>query len=137
MVLARFVEAALQGRTLIVHGDGRQSRCFCHVADVITALTQAMNSRACEGEVINIGSGDEVSIADLARRVVAAAGSKSKIEYLAYDQAFPDGGFEDMRRRVPCLDKAKRLLNWTPSNDMDKIIADTISDCRTRLHISG
>lgn len=135
MVLARFVEAALLGRPLLVYGDGAQSRCFCHVADVIAALTRAINSKECEGEVINVGNNVEVTIKELATKVVAATKSKSVISFVPYEKAFPGGGFEDMRRRVPSLEKAKRLLDWAPSRNLDTIITDTVMECRNRLNL--
>ena len=135
MVLARFVEAALLEHPLLVYGDGRQSRCFCHVADVVMALERAVNTNNCNGEVINIGNDEEVSIEELAKRVIAATGSKSQIQYVPYEKAFPGGGFEDMRRRIPDLVKAKRLLGWAPTRNLNQIIADTVCERRHRFNV--
>ncbi len=137
MVLPRFVEAALQGRTLTVYGDGQQTRCFCHVHDVVQGLYAAMNARACEGQVINLGSEEEVSILELARQVITATGSQSTIQQIAYEQAFPDGGFEDMRRRVPSLHKARTLINWMPVHTLADIVRDTIAERREYLGVSN
>jgi UDP-glucose 4-epimerase len=134
VVLARFVEAALEVHPLVVYGDGRQMRCFCHVADVIRALHLAMTSDVCDGEVINVGSSEEVSIRQLAQRVIQATGSVSQVGYLPYERGLPGGGFEDMRSQIPSLEKASRLLGWAPGHSPDKIIADTVAECRRSLY---
>lgn len=136
MVLPRFVEAALQGQPLLVYGDGKQTRCFCHVRDVVRALECVSRVDACVGKVINIGSDEEVSIEDLAKRVVALAKSQSPIHYVSYEQAFPDGGFEDMRRRVPSLKRIQELTGWRPEYSLDQIILDVIEDKRRYLGIN-
>lgn len=136
MVLPRFVEAALQNQPLLVYGDGRQTRCFCHVRDVVRALECVSRVDACIGKVINIGSDEEVSIETLAKRVVTLAKSQSSIQYVPYEQAFPDGGFEDMRRRVPCLKRIQELTGWKPEYSLDQIILDVIEDKRRYLGIN-
>ena len=113
MVVPRFVQSALSGEPIVVHGDGQQTRCFCHVLDVVEALVQLMQSRAADGQVVNVGSQEEVTIAELARRVVALVGSESAIRQVPYSEVFGEG-FEDMRRRVPSLDKIHRLIGWQP-----------------------
>lgn len=137
MVIPRFVEAALQGRNLTVYGDGLQTRCFCHVHDVVEGLYAAINTPACEGQVINIGNDEEVSIVDLAQRIISTAASNSTILHIPYEQAFPDGGYEDMRRRVPSLEKARRLIGWAPRYRLTDIIRDTIDERREYLRISA
>jgi UDP-glucose 4-epimerase len=123
----RFVKAAIENTTIEVHGDGTQSRCFGHVDDVTNGLIAAMESPACFGQVINFGSDREVSINDLAKRAIEMTGSKSDIRYVPYDQVYGEG-FEDMQRRVPSLDKAKRLLGYQPTRTLDDIINDVAAE---------
>ena len=131
MVIPRFVEAALQGQPLLVYGDGKQTRCFCHVLDVVQALKVISENEKCIGKVINIGNDTEVTIEDLASNVIKITQSPSQIQYLSYDQAFPGGGFEDMRRRVPSLERIRNLTGWTPKISLDEIIRDVVEDkCR-------
>jgi UDP-glucose 4-epimerase len=132
MVLPTFVRQALQGQALTVYGDGKQARCFCHVADVVGALATLMSTPKARGEVINIGASDEVTILDLAKRVKKVLSSKSDIRLVPYDQAYVDG-FEEMARRVPCLDKAKRLIDYTPKHSLDECIRDTAEVIRKEL----
>jgi len=123
MVLPRFVEAALKGDDLVVHGDGSQTRCFCHVDDVVRALIGLMNSPACFGDVFNVGSTNEVSIRELAERTVRQLRSTSIIRFVRYEDAF-GGGFEDMKKRVPSIDKIRKAIAWEPKADLDTIIKD-------------
>jgi UDP-glucose 4-epimerase len=123
MVLPNFVRLAKAGLPLQVHGDGTQSRCFCHVEDVVRGLIALMNSPSTYGEVVNLGSTEEISIYELAKRIVAHIGSKSAINTVPYSDVFGDG-FEDMQRRVPCIDKAQRLVGWQPAKTLSDIIAD-------------
>jgi UDP-glucose 4-epimerase len=129
MVLPNFVAAALRGDDLIVHGDGRQSRCFCHVGDVIVALDRLMDCPRARGQVVNVGSDQEITILDLARRVVARTGSASRIRTISYEQAYGEG-FEDMNRRIPCTEKVRTLIGWRPEIPLDRIIDDIIADLR-------
>jgi UDP-glucose 4-epimerase len=129
MVLPRFVDAALAGRPLTVHDDGRQIRCFAHVQDVIVAVTQLMESPAAEGRVFNIGSDQPVSIVDLARQVLAATGSAAPIEYQSYADAY-DADFEDIRRRVPDLTRLQQTIAHRNHYDLDAIIRAVI-DAKT------
>jgi len=133
MVLPRFVEAALQGQPLLVYGVGKQTRCFCHVRDVVRALECVSRLEACIGKIINIGSDEEISIEALAKRVITLAKSQSPIHYVPYEQAFPDGGFEDMQRRVPSLKRIRELTGWKPEYSLDQIILDVIEDRRQYL----
>jgi UDP-glucose 4-epimerase len=125
MVVPTFVRQALAGQPITVHGDGHQRRCFCHVDDVVTALTQLLPGEEAFGEVFNIGSIDEISIADLAARVREATGSGSEIVFVPYDEAYEEG-FEDMHRRVPDISKIGRFLGWRPVHSLDRILADVI-----------
>jgi UDP-glucose 4-epimerase len=130
MVLPRFVDAALAGRPLTVHDDGRQTRCFAHVQDVIVAVTQLMDAPAAEGRVFNIGSDQPISIQDLAHRVIAATGSAAAVEYQTYADAY-DADFEDIRRRVPDLTRLHATIPHRNRYDLDAIIQAVI-DAKTR-----
>ena len=127
MVIPRFVEQALKGSPLTVYGDGTQRRCFCHVADVVQALIALVDSREAEGQVFNVGSQEEISIADLAQRVIDRLDSSSSIVKVTYDEAYEEG-FEDMPRRVPNIAKVRDLLGWSPQHNLDQIIADVAAD---------
>lgn len=121
MVLPRFVQWALAGEPIKVYGDGEQSRCFCHVQDVVDALVQLPTCAAAHGQVINLGSNHEVTINQLAQRVKALTHSQAPIEHVPYEKAYVDG-FEDMRRRVPDLSRAGELIGYSPRRSLDDII---------------
>lgn len=123
MVVPRFVRAALHNEPIEVHGDGTQSRCFGHVADVVDGLVKLLETPECFGQVINLGNNEEVSILDLAKRAIEHAGSTSSIEFIPYEQVYGEG-FEDMARRVPDLQKAKRLIGYQPTRTLNDIIND-------------
>jgi UDP-glucose 4-epimerase len=123
MVLPRFVKSALQDEPIIIYGDGKQSRVFCHVNDAVKAILMIGNSSESIGEVYNVGGVGEVSILDLAQKIKSVLNSESKITYLPYGDAYPPG-FEDMRRRVPDISKITQQFNWRPENALDKIISD-------------
>lgn len=123
MVVPRFVQAALRGDDLVVHGDGSQSRCFCHVADVADALPRLMSSPACHGRVFNIGSDRAISIRGLAELVISLTGSSSKIRFVPYTQAFPSG-FEDLAERRPDLTRVREAIGFAPSRDLERTIRD-------------
>jgi UDP-glucose 4-epimerase len=127
MVLPRFCAAARAGRALEVHGDGRQTRCFLHVADAVAATLALLGCDAARGQAVNIGSDDEVCILDLAQRVVAAAGTDAPIRLTPYAEAFPEGGFEDLPRRVPDLARIRALCGWQARHGLDAIIADVLA----------
>lgn len=129
MVVPRFVEAAIKNEPIEVHGDGGQSRCFGHVADVVEGLHKLLDTPSSFGQVINIGNDEEVTITQLAERAIALTGSSSKIRYIPYSEAYGEG-FEDMRRRVPSLEKAKRLIGYKPTRTLDDIINDVARDFR-------
>ena len=124
MVLPTFVRQALRNQPITVYGDGKQARCFCHVADVVEALANLMRAPGARGEVVNIGTDDELSIAQLAQRVKQLLKSDSAIRYVPYDEAYTDG-FEDMARRVPSLEKARQLIGYAPRRSLDDCIRDT------------
>ncbi len=123
MVLPTFVRQALRGAPITVYGSGEQSRCFCHVGDVVRALVQLCESDRAIGEVFNVGSREEISILGLAGRVKEATGSKSPIEVIPYERAY-EKGFEDMFRRVPSTDKIREVVGWQPAHDLSKILED-------------
>jgi UDP-glucose 4-epimerase len=123
MVVPRFVESALKNEQLSVYGTGDQIRCFCHVADAVTALLLVMDSDKSIGQVFNIGNNQQISIMDLAKKIIEVTGSKSIIEKVAYEEAYPEG-FEDMERRVPDISKIKSVLGWEPKINLDQIIID-------------
>jgi UDP-glucose 4-epimerase len=136
MVLPRFVRSALAGEPLDVYGDGGQSRCFCHVGDVVDGLLLLLAEPAAEGRVFNIGSSEEVSIGELAERVIRASGSKSQVRMVPYEEAFPEG-FEDMRRRVPDTQRIRDAVGWEPRRTLDDIIAELVEHERDRLEGVG
>lgn len=132
MVLPRFVSAALTGKPLTVYGDGKQCRCFCHVSDVIDALDRLMAKRSAAGEVYNIGSDQEISILDLAKRVIQRTGSSSKVEFMTYEQAF-GRSFDDMLRRVPSLKKIDAAIGFKPTQNLDQIIDSVVADQKASM----
>jgi len=123
MVFPRFISAAMDNRPLRVFGNGKQSRCFCHVADIVRALMAIADSSETSGEIYNIGSEDPISIDGLAGRVIKLLASSSAIEYIPYEQAY-EPGFEDMQRRVPDTDKILNHLGWRPVKNINEIILE-------------
>jgi UDP-glucose 4-epimerase len=121
MVLPRFVAAALAGKPLTVYGDGTQTRCFCHVLDVVDALVRLLQTPGSVGQVFNLGSDQEISMNDLARRVIALTGSGSGVEHVSYEQAYGQK-FDDLSRRVPRLEKIRSVIEFRPRYDLDQII---------------
>jgi len=132
MVLPRFVDAAVAGQPLVVHDDGRQMRCFAHVADVVRAVLALMKSPAAGDRVFNIGSDQPVTILDLARRVIDLAGSSSTVEFQTYAQAY-DADFEDIRHRVPDLTRLRTTIGYQPTFDLDGILRDVIASTRASI----
>jgi UDP-glucose 4-epimerase len=126
MVIPRFVKAALSNEPITVYGDGKQTRCFVHVYDVIDAVMSVAFAENSIGKVVNIGNNIEISINDLAKQVINETGSKSKIVHLPYAEAYGQG-FEDMERRVPNIDLINELVGWKPRRSLSTIIKD-ISD---------
>ena len=129
MVVPRFVNQALQGLPITVFGDGRQSRCFTHVSDVVRALDGLMRVDCSIGEVYNVGNREEITILELARQVRSLAGSSSPIVFVPYAVAYEEN-FEDMPRRVPCIDKVKRAIGWEPTISTPQILESVIIDHR-------
>jgi len=129
-VIPRFVEAALAGRPLEVHGDGSQTRCFCHVSDVVRGLKALMDEPETSGQVFNVGSVERVRILDLAERVLRATGSASEIVFVPYEDVFEHGADEEMHHRAPSIDKIARSVAWTPTHDLDAILDDVIGYVR-------
>jgi UDP-glucose 4-epimerase len=125
MVVPNFVKQALAGKPITVFGDGKQSRCFTHVADVVRALIGIMDYDAAFGHVYNIGNNNEISIGELASKVREMCGSKSEIQHIPYEKAYEEG-FEDMPRRVPDLSKIKAAINWQPTIGLEQILSDVI-----------
>jgi UDP-glucose 4-epimerase len=130
MVVPRFVRSALRNEPIDVHGDGTQSRCFGHVADVVQGLTKLIESPACFGTVVNLGNNEEVSINQLAKRAIDLTGSSSEIRFVPYDEVYGPG-FEDMQRRVPNLEKARRMIGYQPTRTLDDIIHDVAAELRS------
>jgi len=123
MVVPRFVSAALKNEPLSVYGSGDQIRCFCHVDDAVRALLLVIDSEKAVGQVFNVGNNMQISIMELAKKVIELTGSTSSIKKIAYENAYPEG-FEDMQRRVPDISKIKQVLGWSPEINLDQIIKD-------------
>lgn len=137
MVIPRFVRQALQGEPLTVHGDGKQTRCFGHVSDVVDALVRLLDNECAVGDVFNVGNGgEEISILELAERVVELTGFDSEIELVPYEDAY-ESGFEDMRRRVPDTTKLERLTGWSPKRSLDEILEEVIEEARNELNAAA
>jgi len=130
MVVARFAQAAVSGAPLEIHGDGSQTRTFCHVQDTIRALKGLMDEPSTVGEIFNVGSRNWISVLELARRVLELTGSKSELVYIPYDQVY-GLGIDDMLHRVPAIEKIKRAIGWEPRFDLDQILHDVIEHART------
>ncbi len=131
MVLPNFVRQALAGQPVTVYGTGKQSRCFGYVGDVVGALAKLMRTPEAVGHVFNVGNDEEVTIEQLAQRVIQLTGSKSTIQYIPYDQAYEEG-FEDMLRRVPSLEKIKKFIGYKPTTNLDQIIQSVVDYERSR-----
>ncbi|HEV8138608.1 MAG TPA: GDP-mannose 4,6-dehydratase [Pyrinomonadaceae bacterium] len=125
MVIPTFVKQALAGRAITVYGNGKQSRCFCYVGDVVAALVKLMDADNSVGEVFNIGSNQEISILDLAKRVKDLTRSESEIVFVPYDEAYEEG-FEDMPRRIPDTSKVNKLVGFKPEKRLDEILQKVI-----------
>jgi nucleoside-diphosphate-sugar epimerase len=126
MVIPTFVKQALANRPITVYGDGKQSRCFCYVRDVVGALIKLMDNEKSVGQVFNIGSNKEISIYDLAKKVKELTNSQSEIVLVPYDEAYEEG-FEDMPRRIPDISKAHKQIGFTPSVDLEEILKRVIA----------
>jgi UDP-glucose 4-epimerase len=131
MVLPRFARQAIAGDDVTVFGDGEQRRCFCHVSDTVDALVRLLDEPGAAGEVYNVGAPQELSMNELARRVIEAADSSSRIVHIPYDEAYEEG-FEDVERRVPDISKIQALTGWEPVLGLDRIITDVVAFERAR-----
>lgn len=129
MVIPRFVSQALRGDPILVYGDGTQTRTFTYVRDVVEALIRLMDRKEAEGEIVNVGGDEEISIRDLAARVLALMGSPSPIRLVPYSEVYPRD-FEDMQRRVPSLEKLERLTGFRPRTGLDEILRTVIESLR-------
>ncbi len=132
MVIPTFVRQALRGIPLTVHGDGTQSRCFCHVLDVVEALVKALNTPASLGEVINLGNPEPITIKALAERVLQHTASDADIKFIPYSDAYGQG-FEDMKAREPDITKAQELLGFTVGHTLDDILKELVTIEREKL----
>lgn len=130
MVVARFAQAAVSGAPLEIHGDGSQTRTFCHVQDTIRALKGLMDEPSTVGEIFNVGSRNWISVLELAQRVLELTGSKSELVNVPYDQVY-GLGIDDMLHRVPAIEKIKGAIGWEPRFDLDQILHDVIEHART------
>jgi UDP-glucose 4-epimerase len=129
MVIPRFVERALAGAPLEIHGDGMQTRSFCHVSDTVRALKGLMDDGATTGEIYNVGSTERISILELAERVQAKTRSRSELTFVPYEQVY-GLGIEDTLHREPAIDKVREAIGWRPTLDLDRILADVIEHTR-------
>jgi len=125
MVLPKFIKAALLDQPIVVYGSGEQTRCFADVSDVVEAFIKLMNSSECAGEIFNVGTTESISIKDLAQKVKTMCNSKSRIEYMSYEDAFEEG-FEDMMNRMTDLAKIKQYIGYEPKYSLDDIISRMI-----------
>ena len=132
MVVPRLVDQALAGEPLTVYGDGRQSRCFGYVGDAVKSMLLLMDHPDTPGEIFNVGTTEEVSIQQLAERILELTGSSSKIVHVPYAEAY-ETGFEDMPRRVPDTSKAARVIGFTPRTSLDDILRSVIAERRTHV----
>jgi len=132
MVVPRFVRAALRGEPITIYGTGRQSRCFCNVSDVVTAMVALIDCPGAAGEVVNVGAEQSIAIADLAATIIERTGSTSPVEYLSYAQAY-GRPFDDMLHRRPDLRKIKRLIGYEPKKTLDQTLDEIIEYERKRL----
>ncbi len=129
MVIPRFVERALAGEPLEVHGDGQQTRSFCHVQDTIRAVYGLMGAAGISGEIFNVGSAERIRIIDLAHRVLELTGSESPLEFVPHEQVY-GLGIEDVLHREPSVDKIRDAIGWQPTRDLDQILEDVVASAR-------
>jgi UDP-glucose 4-epimerase len=136
MVLPNFVQQALDNAPISVYGDGKQSRCFCDVRDTVQALVKLIDCERAVGEVVNIGNTEEITIEALAQRVKQRTSSSSPIEFIPYDKAY-EPGFEDMMRRVPCVDKLESITGFRPQTPLNEIIDRVASHMKQKESVSS
>jgi UDP-glucose 4-epimerase len=121
MVVPRFIQAALKNEDIIIYDDGSQSRVFCHVEDAVRAVLTLADTDSTIGDYFNVGGTGEITIKELANKVIERTKSSSTIKYVPYTEVYP-AGFEDMQRRVPDITKIKKSINWRPTHTIDSII---------------
>jgi len=126
MVIPRLIQQAVTGQPLTVYGDGQQTRCFCNVKDMVRAMVALVAEPGAVGEIFNVGGTEEISILNLARRILARSGSRSEIKRIPYDEAY-EAGFEDMRRRVPDITKIQTMIGWNPTITLDQTLDEVIA----------
>lgn len=132
MVIPRFVRQALRNEALTVYGDGKQTRSFTYVGDIVPALITLMERKDINGEVFNLGSTNRVSMEDLAKRIIERSGSQSEVRFIPYDQAY-GAGYEDMRHRIPCLEKIHEAIGYSAKTTLDEILDAVIESTRREL----
>jgi UDP-glucose 4-epimerase len=137
MVIPRFVQAALAGQPLEVHGDGTQTRCFCHVSDTVRGLKGLMDDSGTSGELYNVGSQERIAIRDLARRVVEHTESSSEIVFVPYEEVFPHGAMEEMFHREPSIEKIGNAIAWAPTRSLDDILTDVVAYERRKVEAAA
>ncbi len=136
MVIPRFVSWALAGQPLEIHGDGSQTRCFCHVQDTIRALMGLMDARESSGEIFNVGSAERVTINELAQRVITITGSASDVVQVPYSEVYGQG-IEDMLHRQPAIEKVTGAIGWKPTRTLDEILADVVDHTRAASELAA
>ena len=129
MVVPRFIQAALKNEDIVIYDDGSQSRVFCHVEDAVRAVLTLADSDSTIGDYFNVGGTGEITIKELAEKIIERTGSKSTLKHIAYSEAYP-AGFEDMQRRVPDITKIKKTINWQPTHTLDSIIDSVAASLR-------
>jgi UDP-glucose 4-epimerase len=132
MVIPRFVERALANAPIEIFGDGRQTRCFCHVDDTVRALAALMDEPATSGEIYNVGSTNRITIIDLAEKIRQATGSLSEVEFVPFDKVYGQG-IEDMLHRIPSIEKVAAAVGWQPERTLDDILSDVIEAKKTNV----
>jgi UDP-glucose 4-epimerase len=129
MVVPRFIQAALQNKEIIIYGDGSQSRVFCHVEDAVRAVLAIADTDSTIGNYFNVGGVGEITVEDLATKIIERTQSKSTLKHIPYTDVYPDG-FEDMQRRIPDITKIKKAINWQPTHSLDSIIDTVVSSLK-------
>jgi UDP-glucose 4-epimerase len=127
MVVPRFIESALKNEPIRIYGTGKQTRCFCYVEDVVDAVIRLMDCNKAIGEAFNIGSNEEITMEGLADKIIEITGSKSEKEFVSYEVAY-GRPIEDMMRRVPCLERIKKEINWQPKTGLKETLSKVIDN---------
>jgi len=132
MVVPRFVQRALRNEPVLIYGTGKQTRCFCYVADLVEAIISLMNCKQAEGKVYNIGSNEEIAIEDLADKIIEMTGSKSKKQFVSYEVAY-GRPIEDMMRRVPNVEQIKKTIGWEPKTSLTETLQTIIDNEKRKM----